>query len=108
MDFGKVVKTFNPVLLKTRNPGFDLSHSLLPPSCAEMFSNLWTSSQAVLTFDAETFGDPLIDIHPQAKAPHFSWTHSSSFDLETEEICKCFVVGKRKRFSRMSGRCRPK
>lgn len=54
-------------LTETRNPGFDLSHSLLPPSCAEMFSNLWTSSQAVLTFDPETFGDLLIAIQPQAK-----------------------------------------
>lgn len=67
MGFGKVVKRFDSLLLKTRNPGFDLSHSLLPPSCAEMFSNLWTSSQAVLTFDPESFGDLLIDIQPQAK-----------------------------------------
>lgn len=64
MGFGKVVKRFASLLLKTRNPRFGLSHFLLPPSCVEMFSNLWMSSQAVLTFDSETCGDLLIDIQP--------------------------------------------
>lgn len=67
ISFGKAVERFGSLLLKSRNPGFDFSHSLLPPSCAEMFSNLWTSSRAVLTFHPETFGDLLIDIQPQAK-----------------------------------------
>lgn len=67
MVFGKVMKRFDSVLPKTRNPGFDLSHSLLPLSCAEMFSNLCMSFQAVLTFDPETSGDLLIDMQPQAK-----------------------------------------
>lgn len=65
--FGKVVKKFGSLLLKTRNPGFYLSHSLLPSSSAEMFDNFWMSSQAVLTFHSETFGNLLIDRQPLAK-----------------------------------------
>lgn len=50
-----------------------------------MFDNLRMSSQAAIPFHSETFGNLLIDIQTLAKKkkPHFSWTHSNSFDLET-------------------------
>lgn len=65
--FGKVVKKFGSLLLKPRNPGFYLSHSFLLSSCAEMFNNLRMSTQAMITFHSETFGNLLIDIQPLAK-----------------------------------------
>lgn len=70
--FGKVVKKFGSLLQNPRNAGFNLSHSLLPSSSAEMFDNFWMSSQAVITFHLETFGNLLTDIQPLAKRkPHF-------------------------------------
>lgn len=65
--FGKVVKKFGSLLLKPRNPGFYLSHSLLLSSCAEIFNNLRMSTQAMITFHSETFGNLLIDTQPLAK-----------------------------------------